>query len=170
MAYSKLLTCGPNYAVGYQTINKASGNVDSQYEAFKLEHGTEESIGLGGFGRPAPAGIREIGHHNDERIPRASVRVTQRTSGGFVLVDVSSNRIIGSTLRSSAGNYAFQIRGLSQFWGMVAVLNESAVPSLVSVSCKSVYPTGQAPFIAVETFTGTTPIDTPFTLTIYGNP
>ncbi len=169
MAYTKLLTCGPNYAVGYQTINIASGNVDSQFEALKLRHGTEELLGLGGFGRPAASGVREVGHHDDERIPRASVRVTQRTSGGFVLVDVSDNRVIAGALRGSAGSYAFQIRGLSQFWGMVVPVGNGV--SIVRASCKSIYPTGSAPYLLVNIFTGVgSGFDTPFTLTIYGNP
>lgn len=169
MAYTKLLTCGPNYAVGYQTVNKASDNVDSQFEAFKLRHGVDERIGLGGFGRPSQSGVRDVGHHDDERISRASVRVTQRTSGGFVVVDVSSNRVISGAVRGSPGSYAFQIRGLSQFWGMVVPVGNGV--SIVRTSCKSIYPTGSAPYLLVNIFTGVASgFDTEFTLTIYGNP
>lgn len=168
MAYEKLVVCGSDYAVGYQTINKAKENVDSQFEAFKLQHGVEELLGRGGFGRPPVTSVREVGHHNDERIPRDSVRVTQRTSGGFVLVDVTASRTIVSGARSSAGKYAFQIRGLSEFWGM-AVAEGNGV-SVINTSCKSVYPTGGSPFLLVDTYLGTSPADATFTLTLYGNP
>ena len=168
MAYEKLVVCGSDYAVGYQTINKAKENVDSQFEAFRLQHGVEQLLGLGGFGRPPPTSFRDVGHHNDERIPRDSVRVTQRTSGGFVLVDVSSNRAIAGAVRAGPGEYAFQIRGLSEFWGM-AVAEGNGV-SLINTSCKTVKPTGQPSYLLVNTYLGTSLADAIFTLTIYGNP
>lgn len=169
MAYEKLVVCGSDYAVGYQTINKAKENVDSQFEAFKLQHGVEQLLSLGGFGRPSPPpSIVEIGHHNDQRIPRDSVRVTQRTSGGFILVDVTASRAIAGAVRAGPGEYAFQIRGLSEFWGM-AVAEGNGV-SLINTSCKSVRPLGQPPYLLVNTYLGTSLADAIFTLTIYGNP
>lgn len=168
MSYSKLVVCGSDLAIGYQTVNQARDNVDSQLEAFKLYHGVDEFLGLGGFGRTTPPRVRDLGHHDDERIARASVRVSQRTSGGFVVVDVSQNRVIGSALRSSAGKYAFAIRGLREFWAMAEPLGNGV--SLINTSCKSVYPSSSAPFLQVETYAGTSGYDSPFTLTIYGNP
>lgn len=170
MAYSKLVVCGRNYAIGYQTVNQARDNVDSQFEAFRVWHGVDEYLGLGGFGRTPPPRVRDLGHHDDERIPRASVRVSTRTSGGFVVVDVSPNRVLGRALRGSAGTYAFEIRGLREFWAMAVPIGAGV--SLYNATCQTIYPSSAAPYLQVMTFIegSDTPTDANFTLTIYGNP
>lgn len=167
MAYSKLVTCGPDYAIGHQTVNQARDNFDAQYTAWLAHHGEKEFLAWPGSKALPP--IDALGHHNDERIPRDSIKVTNRTAGVFIAIDQTTSRCIGQGLRTAAGLYTFPITGLSQAWGIVATPGTGS-PRVAFCNTVS---SGGGLYLQVQTCDGTSStlagIDTDFVLTVYGN-
>lgn len=167
--YSKLPFCEENYLLGYQTVNQARDNLDSVYDALKVEHSTGVASAL------------PVGRHDTQKISRVVIQVygtgSANTSawGASPALQITSQYGIQSATRISTGVYLVPISFLSSYWARADPnCTQSSTPILV---CRSETPTGTITLPGRTTITvscyemssGSMVLtDMDFTLTVYG--
>lgn len=140
MAYSKLQKVIQDFALGYQTVNQASDNIDAVRTDYFVKHGSQTIPSLGdptkpsiNFGSGPNGGLTsqpqagsqpwlKYGRHNDPLNPRGVVYInvflitlgSTSTSLPSLNLTVSSDWI-GVPTRLSQGQYFFPLFGMGQY-------------------------------------------------------
>lgn len=152
MAYVKLPVCAVNYALGYQTVEKARANCDAHYDAWALRHGTMEQVlvpnlrGGASRGQYFAPNVR-LGHHNDTRIPRDMVDLTVTVSTPIFAtpaVAISPSWYAQNPQRLGVGVYSIDVVGLTTFWAEATPKAASASTNYFAMT-RSVFGGGTSP-------------------------
>ena len=174
MAYSKLSKTTSDYCIGYGAVNQLRDNLDDTKALAATWHGTTEPIALA---RPKPPPRpQQMGHHNDTRIPRASLAVLSTVfPGSLALIDMrTADAHIAKVERLGPGVVRLEVRDLSTFWAH-GVAHATTTAQVRFVQAVSFYPTGQqAPCVVVTSYElnagDMVPTDFDFDLHLYGTP
>lgn len=173
MAYAKLFKVIVNGALGFQTLNQAALNNDEMRTQMYVEHGEEE------VAKTVPYNFHELGRHDLPEIAR-SVLTTMLVIQPNLSVSVAmglSGPGITIVWKLATGVYFLGVTGLSTWWCGGATCLAGASLTYLPPIVRPVYAsstTGGTSGIFVSTFKLDTgdfvPVDSAFTLALYGTP
>lgn len=174
MTYAKLPKTTSDYAIGYGAVNQLRDNLDATQALAILWHGSTEPIAIS-RPKPPPRPL-QMGHHNDARIPRASLAILSTVfPGSLALIDMrTADAHIAKVERLGAGIVRLEVRDLTTFWAH-AVAHATTTAQVRFVQVTSYAPTGSQPpcivAISYELASGAfSPTDYDFDLHLYGTP
>lgn len=179
MAYTKPQLLCQDMPLTFQMVNTIQGNLDNHWLLFSRWHGTREtSSGFGGVAvTPPPAYL--YGSHNDKRIPRVVISVSNLVvSTGVAQTQPTVVRgmagIIGPTQYQGAGVLDVTVY-LTDYYAVCTPLGDGLAGALRMVIPTSIYGSqGATPALRFESYehdgTNFVPADFDFVAHIYGSP